>query len=700
MIARCSFWLVIVVVIATSGVFAQSQTDNGDSLVIGAADSYVLGEYAYYLIDSVNAWSVSDVASAGLSETFAHAKEQTPVLGYDAPVVWVRIKFYNPSDVDQERIIELSTPIIDYIELYSPLNQNYHSEKIGNLLPFNERILKHRNPVFKITFPARQSSVCYFRLQSDNSLQISLELWTVDAFIAKVRVEYLLLGILYGALVVMLFYNLFVFFSVRDISYLHYVVYIGSMIFVQMATNGQTFEFLWPSAKQWNNWSLLISVVFLLLSSAQFSRSFLKIKLFSKTIDRIILGFMVLTVVIAAIALAAGSIQVAAPVVTINGVLMPLVYLMAGVLSHRKGYHPARYFLIAWSVLLTGMILYALKILALIPYNEITNHVVDVGTVLEMMLLSLGLADRINTMREELTRTALEKEHLEREKENEKLRLIEEQKNELAKQVAERTSDLTKKNEELAKLNESKNEYLGFVAHDLRSPLSIILGYSDLLIEDFKSGRFQSESAVTDLSTVSKVARQMSEFIKQVLDISAIESGKVRLNLQETRIADIVKQAELLQRRMAEQKNIRLIIDPLDNLPPIYSDHQKICAVIDNLLSNAIKYTYPGGSVHVFGESKEQEIWIHIEDTGQGLSKDDMQKVFTTFRQLSARPTGGESSTGLGLAIAKKIIEIHKGKIWVQSEKGEGSKFSFSLPVIPKAGATKQNDVSQLINRR
>ncbi len=108
-------------------------------------------------------------------------------------------------------------------------------------------------------------------------------------------------------------------------------------------------------------------------------------------------------------------------------------------------------------------------------------------------------------------------------------------------------------------------------------------------------------------------------------------------------------------------------------------DRVRVAEVVDNLVSNALKFTWPGGRVRVFCEQRNGEVVTHVQDTGQGLESDELEWVFSG-KKLSAQPTGGESSTGLGLVIVRKIVELHRGRAWVESKKGEGSRFSFSLP--------------------
>lgn len=234
---------------------------------------------------------------------------------------------------------------------------------------------------------------------------------------------------------------------------------------------------------------------------------------------------------------------------------------------------------------------------------------------------------------------------------------------------------------ELKRLNEKKNEFLGIAAHDLRNPLSSIRGFMEIMIQDITRGVFEPEEGKKDLQRILAHCEHMTDLINQLLDISAIESGKIHFTIQKESWYSIIDERKPFHARAATQKNIRLIFDTLGDSPKVNADRYRMSEVLDNLLSNAIKYTYPGGEVRVSCETHPYEVVTHIRDTGQGLSKEDLDRIFTTFGKLSARPTAGETSTGLGLAIVKKIVELHGGRVWVVSEKGKGSIFSFSLPI-------------------
>lgn len=235
--------------------------------------------------------------------------------------------------------------------------------------------------------------------------------------------------------------------------------------------------------------------------------------------------------------------------------------------------------------------------------------------------------------------------------------------------------------EELSFLNEKKNEFLGIAAHDLRSPLTAMLNYLALIAEQIKTDNFSKEKVMKYLDKVLSTTTNMSEMVSTLLDISAIESGRVMLNIKRERLTDILRENEMVYKRLAEKKNISLNYQINSKIPEVIIDRDRIVEVIDNLVSNAIKYTYPGGSVVIYSEDHGSEIVTHVQDNGQGLTKEDLTRVFNTYTKLSSKPTAGESSTGLGLAIVQKIIHLHGGRVWVVSEKDKGSKFSFSLPV-------------------
>ncbi len=232
---------------------------------------------------------------------------------------------------------------------------------------------------------------------------------------------------------------------------------------------------------------------------------------------------------------------------------------------------------------------------------------------------------------------------------------------------------------ELRRLNQKKNEFLGVAAHDLRSPLGGITGTVDLLLSFLDQDRRDDKLWRKFLGNVRTTAEHMRTLVGDLLDVSAIESGKVDLRLESCPMAELLEEHEPIHAQVAHKKDIELVVDTGGAGGDVLADRVRIGEVLDNLMSNALKYTRPGGRVEVRCESANGELVTHVEDSGQGLAPDELARIWDGVR-LSPRPTGGETSTGLGLVIVKKLVELHDGRIWAESEKDKGSTFSFSLP--------------------
>lgn len=230
---------------------------------------------------------------------------------------------------------------------------------------------------------------------------------------------------------------------------------------------------------------------------------------------------------------------------------------------------------------------------------------------------------------------------------------------------------------EVSDLNEQKNKLIGMVAHDVRVPMANIEMICRKLLE--KSRDEFSDKIEKALSAIMQSSSKMMYILNDLLNLSSLQRGAASLELKENSLGELVEDRLISQfYSMAEKKNISLVLKA-QALPEILFDYNRISQVVDNLVSNALKYTPPGGDVIINLKSKKDKVVFRIWDNGPGLSLYDQKHAFLEFQKLSARPTGGESSTGLGLSICKKIIDMHRGCIWIESEPDKGAEFCFSL---------------------
>jgi signal transduction histidine kinase len=239
--------------------------------------------------------------------------------------------------------------------------------------------------------------------------------------------------------------------------------------------------------------------------------------------------------------------------------------------------------------------------------------------------------------------------------------------------------ELSKKNRELDELNKLKNQFLGMAAHDLRSPLGIIMGYSDFLLEEVEE--IISKDQVKMLNSIMSSSKFMLNLLNDLLDVSAIESGNLNLTLVKTDLIPVIHKNVELNNVIANKKNITVHFQQLGPIPEIVFDMGKIEQVLNNLISNAVKYSNPGTEVMVNISKIGTDVIVSVKDQGQGIPAEEIEKLFKPFEKTSVRSTAGEKSTGLGLSIVRNLILGHKGRIWVDSEVGKGSTFYFSIPI-------------------
>ncbi len=236
--------------------------------------------------------------------------------------------------------------------------------------------------------------------------------------------------------------------------------------------------------------------------------------------------------------------------------------------------------------------------------------------------------------------------------------------------------ELSKSNKKLAELIDQKNELMGIAAHDLRNPLAVISGYIQFVkgtSDNLHEGQLQMLDKAIDTT------KKMTQMLEDLLDISELESGKVVLNLSQSNIVSLLRESVELNQVIADKKNIRIHFDCVGSIV-LNMDAAKIEQVITNFISNAIKYSHPDTNIFVSIIDADNQVEVRVKDEGQGIPKPELKKVFEPFKTTSVKATGGEKSTGLGLAITRKVVEAHHGTIGVKSEVGVGTEFYFTLP--------------------
>jgi signal transduction histidine kinase len=251
----------------------------------------------------------------------------------------------------------------------------------------------------------------------------------------------------------------------------------------------------------------------------------------------------------------------------------------------------------------------------------------------------------------------------------------------LAIQNARLFHEIEVKSRELEVANQHKSEFLASVSHELRTPLNAIIGFSEVMLERmFGDINDKQEEYLNDILSSG---RHLLSLINDILDLAKIEAGRMELEASDFHLPQAIDNAVVLVRERAVRRSITLEpwIDP--RLGEIKGDERKIKQVLVNLLSNAVKFTPEGGRIDVRAVLTDEVVEISVADTGVGIAPEDQEAVFEEFRQVGTDYARKHEGTGLGLALARKFVELHGGKIWVKSQVGEGATFTFTIPVRP-----------------
>jgi len=234
-------------------------------------------------------------------------------------------------------------------------------------------------------------------------------------------------------------------------------------------------------------------------------------------------------------------------------------------------------------------------------------------------------------------------------------------------------------NEEVERANQLKSEFLASMSHELRTPLNVIIGFSELM-RDEVPGKVNDEQRQC-LEDVLGSSQHLLNLINDVLDLSKIESGKAELNLTNLALTEVIEPLARTMLPVLAPGRHSLDVEIEEGLPQVHADKAKVSEVLLNLLSNAAKFTPDGGKLKIEAVRKGNWCQVSVIDNGIGIKEEDQEQIFEPFCQLDNPLTKEKSGTGLGLALVKQIVEKHGGQIWVESEYGKGSRFTFTLPL-------------------
>lgn len=621
---------------------------------------------------------------------------------------------------NNQKVLHVANPIIDDVEVFQVTSDTVYQRSSGEKIPLFLREYNISGNAVNIEKSNDNIVDFYLKVRSSDQLLIPLSIQESKELLNDYENIDLIFAIYLGMILSMFIYNLFVFFSVRDSVYLLYIFYIFTVGYTQLVLFGFSSKYIFNFSGSIN--ILLGSIVPGLsgLATIFFAQNFIKTAQYAPRINSILNFFKLLYLI--AIVLAFFGFHNTTQIILNAGALSALILIFASVKAIKQGYKPARYFITAWVIFIIGLTLYALRNFGILPFNAFTNFALPVGSVVEILLLSFALADRINVLKQE--KELSQQQAFVAMKENE--RLVTEQNVQLEKKVHERTADLENRNTELhtamnnlrmtqQQLVESEKlasigQMTAGIAHEINNPINFVQSNVGPLKRDIDE-ILELLSQLAEIDENKDLLEQINhlksqyvkldvEYLKKEIQqlLNGIEDGSKRtaeivkglrvfsrMDRSELILADI---NECLNSTLVVMKNmtkaeVTLNVELGENIPKTYCYPGKLSQVFMNLVTNAVQATrLPNRQpidriINVRSYFNDNKICVEIQDNGKGIPTEIQDKIFEPF--FTTKDVG--EGTGLGLGIVAGIIGEHNGHLSFTSSANDGTTFLITLPV-------------------
>lgn len=633
--------------------------------------SRALSAEVTYLEDSSGQWQLSDVMSGKLDKKFqTWPAEKGPInLGITSSACWLRIQLERQTDAPATWVLEIPFFQLQTIDFYAP---DRPMVRTGAQHPLSSRPYLHRYFAFPVELTP-QTQTFYLRVENSQSMTLPLVLWQDKPFRDHVQYTFIVQSLYFGGLLALLVYNLFIFLSLRDARFLLYTLFVSTLGLGMLAGNGFGQMFLWSHQDEFDT----VAQFFFLGTAAGigmlFGDVFLQARVHmprsSQWLRAIAIWFMLLALLLLTHqwhSIPMDTVVMALMLTTVPaGVL--LVTTSVGVLmSGQKG---VRFFLLAWGILWLGALVATLRAFDWIPTNTFTGYSLQISSALEMLLLSMALADMMNSERH--TREAAQRENLlAQQKMLENARAAEEG---LERAVQERTAQLKQALDNEVQLLKQYMRFGALISHEFRNPLGIINSQISLMQKENELGQLQLEKR---LQTMSSATRRLLSLFEKWLQGDRLNHALQNMN--PTPITLSAWLSEIIDAQSQYHATHRLELLPVSHTAKVSADEDLLEIAVLNLIDNACKYSEAGTLVRLELRERPGQVGIAVIDQGMGIGAEHQSAIFENYYRIT--PEGSVRGMGLGLPFVERIAQMHRGKLEVQSELAQGSTFILWLP--------------------
>lgn len=617
-----------------------------------------------WFVDSSARLTLAAIMQPGYGSRFSPVRHQIGAYGISDAAIWVHGSFTYAGKEKVYLLIEFAN--IDSITLYYYNGGLLNTVASGSRTPLKNKIFNIPGFVFEIPATADgQPQDFWLRVRTGNAVIVPLAMATANGLPQSFAGMYFIELVYAGILLALFCYNLLLYWWVRDRAYLYYLGYLFFFaVFVLLYLRG-FHVLLGQSLSDFINLYGMGVVAPSFMFAIRFSITFLHGDQYAPRLTRVLRVIAHLLWIIIVCCLA-GWRHATIRQQEVISISVPIMFIWMAVRAYRRHYKPALYFLLAWSLLMASIVLFAIANMGFIPFDNWAFHILPVGSAIEMILLSLALGYRYALLKKE--KIALQESQLQ---------LINEQNTLLEQKVNERTQELQNALQQLKDSNRVKDKLLSIVSHDLRTPLNNLSGFLELgEKKDFTVGQVQQF-----LQMLRRNIKHIAKTMTNLLNWSLTQTNSIETRPSRVALAALTHQVMNTYQFSADQKNIGLVKNmPEDTM--VLADGHQLDVILRNLLDNAIKFTPRGGVVTVGCRPGPEWVEIYVADSGTGMLQEDGDRLLHKNGLYTTGGTANEKGTGLGLQLCKEFVANNGGVLQITTARGVGTTFYFSLPVV------------------
>ena len=601
-----------------------------------------------FLRDPASNFELADLHRAEALGEWRVVPPGVPSLGFTTDRIWLHFRVDNRSPSTSWQLL-VDYALLTSLTLYEVQDGRVLAKAVTGMgTSYQDRVADYRSYVLPLALTKTGVVDYYLGLESYIAVQAPLQIWEEKALESRTSRISFLQGIYFGVMFLIMIYNFFIFLATREKTFLFYVSFAASVTMFLLATTGFGYQIIWSESGYIQRRITVFAISSCVATGVLFTNDFLALREHQPRMGRFLVlqGWLAGILMVAAAVAADDPANVVIPAILVS-VLACSCAVYCGVMRVLEGDVLARFYIVAWGSFLVGSIMRALNKFAVLPFNEITENGQQVGSLLEVLLLSFAIGYRINLERKE--KFVAQKRALESE---------------------------MARTEEQRRLNRLKDDFLANTSHELRTPLNGIVGISDSLLEG--AGGQLPLDALRNIRMISDSGRRLTHLVNDLLDLSRLKHREITLRLAAVSLNPIVDLVIILVKAKADEKKVKLINELSDDMPLLIADGDRLCQILLNLVGNAVKFT-GAGTVTISAELTDNCVEIRVTDTGIGIAAKDQALIFNEFEQADGSIARNYGGTGLGLSISKKLVELHGGTIGCRSELGKGSQFYFTM---------------------